>query len=195
GDINKPLGSGRMGASLIYHPYLLHNMWSEEESSSHWSSDRIFTFGNVDQRGIYEINYFLIDLYWGDLTGEKDWVYKTELTLGSNLADPVGYLGYQGGKNRSEFFGGDLMLGRVIGGEKFSWVPSVNCTGYMASIEEPNIGSIEVRAGNRWCWNESLTVFLDAGLVIKNYNQQKESGETLMTGIDGILNIKAQYSF
>ncbi|MDC7218695.1 MAG: hypothetical protein PQJ59_02080 [Spirochaetales bacterium] len=186
GDLNAPLGSGRGGATLIYHPYLFHNMWSDEKT---------FSLGLPEANGIYEIHYFLLDLYWGDLTEEKDWIYKAEGTIGNNLSDPIGYLGYPGGESCSGFLSGDLLLGRIMGREEFNWTPSVNVSAYMEDLEEPNIGNIIFRAGNRWRWDNRLTLFVDAGMEIKNYNQQEESGETLMTGIDGILNARAQYSF
>lgn len=195
GDLSRPVGGGRAGLSLAYYPHLFHNMWGEP-TSSHSSESKTFSIGTPRKRGVYEVHYFLADLYWGKLTDEPGLIYKAELTGGNNLSDPAGVLAYGGDDDSLSFFlGGDLLVGRVWGGEAFTWTPGLNLSLICENLEEPKRGSFGILLGNRWVWNNRLSLFLDSGVELTNYYESRESERRLMTGAEARLSLRGEYRF
>jgi hypothetical protein len=109
---------------------------------------------------------FVIDFVWSDY--ENDFVHGLELTVGSNLLDPVGLIHATSADDRSYFLGGDLHLGYTFSHKKFDWIPALRFTVLLPDITVPEARQIEIRLGNLLRYDNNLFFHLDGGVNLSS---------------------------
>lgn len=139
---------GLMGA---YYPFFIHEMWV--------GSDNSYT----------QNNNFLINAVIADFSENTPLQYKVELTLANNLIDPVGYVHYPGDGEPSWFFGSYAYAGFPVGKEKFVWTPGLTFSFIIYELDLPEADSIGVRLGNKFVWNDIVSLNVELGIGINTY--------------------------
>ncbi len=122
---------------------------------------------------------FMIDFVWSDY--ENDFIHGLELTIGSNLMDPVGLIHTTSAGDRSYFFGGDLHLGYTFSHKKFDWIPALRFSVLLPDITVPEARQIEIRLGNLLRYGKNLFFHLDGGVTLSS-----TAGEDKPTRIEPI---------
>ena len=129
-----------------YRPYLVRSSDIERSATTHHN--------------------FVIDFVWSDY--ENDFIHGLELTIGSNLMDPVGLIHTTSAGDRSYFFGGDLHLGYTFSHKKFDWIPALRFSVLLPDITVPEARQIEIRLGNFLRYDKNLFFHLDGGVNLSS---------------------------
>ena len=135
------------GLFASYYPFINHENWGSEHCKS-------------------QKNNFIGDLVYSDYRSKI--VYGVELTLGSNLINPVGHINYDPDTEYPAFAGADLHCGiRVNMTDFIEWLPALRCTMLIPEISEAKCNEFEVIWGNQFTYKEHVKLHLDTGLGIK----------------------------
>lgn len=114
---------------------------------------------------------------------EDRWIYGAELTLGSNLIDPVGLIHYTELEDSgSIFFGTDLYLGRRLDLGKAQWLPALRGSLLLPNLRVPRRYHLELTAGNLIELHKRVKLHLDAGLRLYS----REIAERLYSRLEPI---------
>ena len=122
---------------------------------------------------------FMIDFVWSDY--ENDFVHGLELTVGSNLMDPVVLIHTTSTGDRSYFLGGDFHLGYTFSHKKFDWIPALRFSVLWPDITVAEARQIEIRLGNLLRYDNNLFFHLDGGV-----NLSSQAGGDTRTRIEPI---------
>lgn len=135
------------GLFASYYPFINHENWGSEHCKS-------------------QKNNFIGDLVYSDYRSKI--VYGVELTLGSNLINPVGHINYDPDTEYPAFAGADLHCGiRVNMTDFIEWLPALRCTMLIPEISEAKCNEFEVIWGNQFSYKEHVKLHLDTGIGIK----------------------------
>ena len=107
-------------------------------------------------------------------------IYGTELTLGSNLIDPLGITHTPGTGDRSFFFGGDTHVGYRFDFGKLQWTPALRFSILFPELTAMECQQIEIKLGNLLRILKRVYLHADFGLSINT----QYSGDTLYTNLE-----------
>ncbi len=135
-----------IGGFASYYPFINHENWGTE----HCKANR---------------DNFIGDLVYSDYRSKI--IYGAELTLGSNLVNPVGHINYDPDTDHPAFAGADLHCGiRVNITDFIEWLPAIRGTMLIPEISEAKCNEFEVIWGNQFTYKEHVKLHLDTGLGI-----------------------------
>ena len=136
-----------IGGFASYYPFINHENWGSEHCKSHRDN-------------------FIGDLVYSDYRNKI--VYGIELTMGSNLVNPVGHINYDPDTEYPAFAGADLHCGIKVNMTDFiEWLPALRGTMLIPEISEAKCNEFEVIWGNQFSYKEHVKLHLDTGIGIK----------------------------
>jgi len=165
------------GVTGAYYPYIIHDLWVDD-SASHTRD-----------------HYFLFNAFLADLADEKRLLYKMEVTAGTNLIDPIGYIHYPGDSGVSWFFGTDLSAGYTFQSEKddFRWTPGLGASFLIHDLTAAETNSAEIRLGSRLSWHDRFYMHFDLGIRIETlYDTDEDYDPYLATELEALCGISVQ---
>jgi hypothetical protein len=150
---------GLLGA---YFPFLVHE----------------FILGSSDYLGLHNLLGTAVAA-----DHEPPWIFGLELTLGSNLIDPVGLIHYTELEDSgSVFFGTDLYLGHWVRLKKAQWLPALRGSLLLPNLRVPERFHVELLAGNLFELHKRVKLHLDVGLRLYS----REIAEQLYSRLEPI---------
>ncbi|MBF9017776.1 MULTISPECIES: hypothetical protein [unclassified Oceanispirochaeta] len=161
-----------LGFSAAYYPYWVHNGWIGSEST--YAQD----------------NNYIFQAVIADLSETDTVIYMADLTLGSNLVDPVGITHIPGEGEASWFLGADLLLGLPFHYDDFVWTPGVNAAYLLYDLKQTESWNMELRAGSQLAWDKTFYLHMEGGTQILTNSDGGES--FLQTGLEIVWGISFQ---
>ena len=115
---------------------------------------------------------FLIDLICGDY--EHDFQFGLELTGGSNLIDPIGYLHFPSNGDCSFFGGGDIHVGYKFDFQAWVWNPALRYSILFQDISVPECPQMEIILGNKFIFAKKAFLSVGGGIGIDSFYENNE---------------------
>jgi hypothetical protein len=122
---------------------------------------------------------------------ENDFLYGVEVTGGSNLIDPIGFVHFPSGGDYTVFLGADLHAGYRFRFADINWIPALRLSVLFPNAEVMECQEMEFILGNTLVYNDVVFLYLDAGLRINTFYQS----DTLYTQLEMIWGIRLAVHF
>ncbi|MDC7218693.1 MAG: hypothetical protein PQJ59_02070 [Spirochaetales bacterium] len=172
------------GASITYYPQFCSDFLDDDTAAS---------LTSPSQEGFIEDQYMMGNLYFGDNTEKRKWVYKVEAGMGNNLTSPVSYTHYPDDGSCSWFVGADSWMGYVISFRELQWTPGLNTAVFIHDLSDPEANTTIIKTGNRLRWLKDFYLHLDAGVEINNYFDG--SDKEVETDPEVLCAVRLQYQY
>ena len=145
------------GFIASYFPFVNHKSWSGDSSYPN-------------------LHNILVSLIYTDY--RNSFIYGAELTVGSNLVNPVGLINYSPDTDFPVFAGIDVHAGiKYYLSPRVTWTPLVRVTALHPEISEIECRDIDIVWGNRFGYGENLRLNLDLGPgFITRYDSYGDDG-------------------
>ncbi len=138
-----------LGFLACYYPFLNHKKWNLSE--------------------YYNLHNLLFDFVICDYS--KSLQYCFELTLGSNLVNPIGQINYPVTTAHPMFLGGNFDIGYVFHFSNITWEPAFRSSILFPEVSRIRCNKINLIVGNAVCFFKRFKIHLDAGLgIITRYD-------------------------
>ncbi|MBN2444725.1 MAG: hypothetical protein JXJ04_25440 [Spirochaetales bacterium] len=154
-----------LGLLGCYLPYFNHNLWLPPEIKS-------------------QTNNFITNLIFSDY--ENDFIYGIELSVGTNLLDPIGLLHFPGKGEYTLFGGADVHTGYKFHFSDINWIPAFRFSILYPNVEIIDCPGMEILAASTVSYDNILFLTLDSGLGINVFYDN----EKLYTQLEFLWGIK-----
>ena len=163
-----------IGFSAAYYPYWIHNSWVGQSSS--YAQD----------------NNYLFQAVVADMSGRHRVMYNGNITVGSNLIDPVGIIHFPGAGEPSWFLSGDMMTAMSFGDKAFSWMPGLSAGFLIYDLNNSEAWTFSGRTGHLLSWQKDFFLHLEGGLNVITKNGIVSGSSNLQTALEWVWGVKFQ---
>ena len=159
-----------LGFLASYFPFIAHHNWLGER------------FGT-------NLHNFTLDLIFSNYA--HNFIFGSEISIGSNLLDPLYLIDYLKSGDRSCFAGCDIHIGYSIESANFFWQPSMRYTILFPELKMMETHIQQIIAGCKFIYRDKIYFYTDTGININT----KYIDDILYTNLELVWALKFSFLY